>query len=493
MKEVTKDKILGSIRIQLITAFVICAILGFGVSRAVVPFFEKINETTSIDYSKGMENINWRAQFVADQVTSENNLDALQKMIEDEDETMQRRNTGLKVLVTDEAGKVLYKTKYAEEEHVDLHKKIRNVMNFAINQPVSNNSTQEYNTGVEFTTFYPIAVKNKNLYMFVSGIPDGEVIYKTNEGPFPIMIGILAFLLSFFYMTKNKMKQIEMIAQGVNEMAKGDLSYRIEQKGQDEIASLTENINHMAHKLMSNIEKEREAEKRKNELITNVSHDLRTPLTSIMGYLRLLRDKKFENNEQHDQYLKVVFSKSEQLKKLIEDLFEYSKLTERKIDLKRQEICINKLLEQLIEEVVPQVEERGLSIVKKFPEDSLYSVVDSELTVRLFDNLLMNAIKYSKAGGEIQVSLQKHQHCLNVCIANQTEELTKEELENLFDRFYKKDQSRSKAAEGSGLGLAIAKSIVELQGGEIKVEYENEVVQFITSLPILTENNLSVS
>ena len=117
---------------------------------------------------------------------------------------------------------------------------------------------------------------------------------------------------------------------------------------------------------MNNIEKESQIEKQKNELITNVSHDLRTPLTSIMGYLRLLGDAKYENKEQYDEYMRIAFSKSEQLKKLIEDLFEYTKLTDEKIVLESQEVCVNELLDQLIEELVPQAEEHNLSFVKNF-------------------------------------------------------------------------------------------------------------------------------
>ena len=157
---------------------------------------------------------------------------------------------------------------------------------------------------------------------------------------------------------------------------------------------------------MNNIEKERKLEKQKNELITNVSHDLRTPLTSIMGYLRLLRDSKYENKEQHDEYTRIAFAKSEQLKNLIEDLFEYTKLTNEQVVLEKQEVCMNELLEQLIEELVPQAEEHGLTFVKKFPEERAYASIDSEKMVRVFDNLLMNAIKYSKDDGEIKVSLQ---------------------------------------------------------------------------------------
>lgn len=283
------------------------------------------------------------------------------------------------------------------------------------------------------------------------------------------------------------MKQIEAMAQGVNEIAKGNLAYRIEEKGQDEMALLTKNINQMAEEIMVNIEKEREIERQKNELITNVSHDLRTPLTSIMGYLRLLRDAKYDNREQYDEYIKVAFSKSEQLKNLIEDLFEYTKLTNEKVVLEKQEVCINEMLDQLIEELVPQAEEHGLSFVKEFPDERIYAELDSEKIVRVFDNLLMNAIKYSKDEGEIKISLQRQQDNIQISVANQSEEFTRQELKNLFERFYKKDQSRSRVSEGSGLGLAIAKSIVDLQSGDIRAEYEDGIVRFIISLPIEAE------
>lgn len=476
-----------SIRIQLITTFFVCALLGLFVSRVSAPLFENLNKEVTIDYSQDMEHINWRAKIAAKTASEENTIDAIQKMINEENESLNTGQNALKVLVTDETGKVLYKTKQAQEMQINLHDSISNVMSFSINQPLNSDETGSAQwSRQEFITFYPLTIKGENLYMFVSGIPEGDVIYTKREGPFPFLIGVLVFIFSYFNITKRKMKQIEAMAQGVKEIAKGNLDYRIEKQGQDEIALLTESINHMAEELMVNIEKERKFEKQKYELITNVSHDLRTPLTSIMGYLRLLLDGKIENSEHHYNYLKIAFSKSEQLKQLIDDLFEYTKLTDGNIVLNQQEVCINKLLDQLIDELIPQAEEHGLSIEKKFPDELLYSFVDSEQTVRLFDNLLMNAIKYSTDEGEILVSLQKHQDFLKVSIANYSEALTKEELENLFERFYKIDQSRSRVAEGSGLGLAIAKSIAELQGGKIQAEYENGIIRFMILLPILT-------
>ncbi|MCC2518984.1 sensor histidine kinase [Bacillus paranthracis] len=477
--------ILKSIRIQLITTFFLCALLGFVVSRAAAPLAEGVNSTAYVDYSTGMKIINFQAKQIAEKAISENKINSLQEIINSKAE---EDTTALKVLITDETGKVLYKTKQAQEVEINLHNTISNVMNFAVNQVRFNkDASNKEEMRKEFLTFYPITVEGKNLYMFVSGIPEGSITYDIKEGVFPTLLGVIVFIFSFFYMTKKKMKEIEVMVQGVNEIAKGNLAYRIEEKGQDEMALLTKNINQMAKGLMVNIEKGREIERQKNELITNVSHDLRTPLTSIMGYLRLLQDAKYENREQYDEYIKIAFSKSEQLKNLIEDLFEYTKLTNENIVLEKQEICINEMLDQLIEELVPQAEEHGLSITKEFPEERIHAVVDPEKIVRVFDNLLMNAIKYSKDEGEIKVSLQRQKETIQISVKNPSEEFTKKELEHLFERFYKKDQSRSRVAEGSGLGLAIAKSIVDMQGGDIRAKYEDGLVQFIISLPIAAD------
>ena len=159
-------------------------------------------------------------------------------------------------------------------------------------------------------------------------------------------------------------------------------------------------------------------------MITNVSHDLRTPLTSIMGYLRLLGDAKYENKEQHDEYIKIAFSKSEQLKMLIEDLFEYTKLTDENMALDSQEVCINELLDQLIEELVPQAEEHNL-FCKRISGRSYICCGGLRKMVRVFENLLINAIKYSIDKAEIRVLLQREEQHIKISIANHSEEFTK--------------------------------------------------------------------
>ncbi len=472
-----------SIRVQLIATFTFCTLFGALVGWSSSSFFEEINKISIIDYASGMEAIDGQTQRLVESMIEEGK-DNIQELLDQSNHQNQ-----LKILIIDENGKVIYKTRGASEEQINLHETMRNVMDFKMNQVRYVEAQNLIQDGTEqrrkeFTTFYPVTIDTKNMYIIASGIPQGNVKYIVNDSPFPYLLAFITFLFSFFYVTKRKMNQIEAMAEGVREFSKGNLQYKIKQEGQDEIGLLILNINQMAEKLLSNIEKEKQIEKQKTELITNVSHDLRTPLTSIMGYLRLLGDAKYENKEQHDEYIKIAFSKSEQLKTLIEDLFEYTKLTDETMVLDAQEVCINELLDQLIEELVPQAEEHDLSFVKEFQEERIYAVVDSEKMVRVFENLLINAIKYSIDKAEIQVSLQREEQHIRISIANHSEEFTKKELENLFERFYKKDQSRSRAVEGSGLGLAIAKSIVELHKGEIRAEYENGVIQFIILLPI---------
>ncbi|UPW85350.1 HAMP domain-containing histidine kinase [Lysinibacillus sp. Ag94] len=478
-------KVRRSIRIQLLTTFILCAFLGLLGAKAALSFALNINPAVKIDYSQGMQEINDQAQRAADLASNENSLEALQQMIELENDKFEMEQSALKVIVTDENGKVLYKTKQVEEKQINLHNKIRNVMDFAINHPLNNYEVPAIEQlRQEFIAFYPLTIEDKNLYLFVSGIPEGMVIASSNEGLIPLFSAIVVFTFSFLYITKRKMKQIEALAEGVKEIAKGDLTYRIEKKGIDEIALLTENVNHMAEAIMTNIEMERRIEKQKNELITNVSHDLRTPLTSIMGYLRLLREERYDTKEQSDEYLKIAFTKSEQLKNLIDDLFEYTKLTNESIILGKQEVCMNELLDQLTEELIPQAEENHRIFIKNFSEERIFATVDSEKIVRVFDNLLMNAIKYSTGNGEIFVSLERKESNVQICVANDSDEFTSEELTSLFERFYKKDQSRTSVAEGSGLGLAIAKSIVELHGGKIGAKYTDGMLQFIIELPV---------
>jgi signal transduction histidine kinase len=491
-----RTNVYESIRLQLILTFVICFVISAFVASMSTQYFEKVNRTAFIDYSSGIANIDSRARDILNRLdlqdsdspysaripneeTSEVKTEAeqIQDIIQEEKEW----NANIKILILDLDGRVLYKSAGATETEVDLHGIIRNAMEYRWQ---GLHSDYEY-SGKEYYSFYPIDLEHTKAYLVVSAAPSPDIIYRSgsNESA-SILFAFATFIFIFYWLTKKKTKYIEELAQGLLEISKGNLDYRVNKKSNDELGTLATNINYMAEQLQIKNEEERLAEKTKNELITNVSHDLRTPLTLIMGYLRLLKDKSYENEQQADHYLNIAFSKSDKLKVLIDDLFEYTKLSNDDVKLIQERVCINELLEQLLEEVVSFAEENDLSIKRAFTQEKLYVVVDPDKLIRVFENLLTNAVKYSHKPSVVKVLLYRELQYVKVCVINKGDPLSKEDVDRLFDRFYKVDASRSSETGGSGLGLAIAKSIVEYHNGEIWAESEGEEIRFWVKLKL---------
>lgn len=182
------------------------------------------------------------------------------------------------------------------------------------------------------------------------------------------------------------------------------------------------------------------------------------------------------------EYASVAYNKSEKLKNLIQDLFSYTKYSNDRVELNKQKIILAELLDQLIEELVPICEENKVSINKYAWDSEIVSEIDADKMVRVFENLIMNAIRYSIKPGEIKINLYKERVFSMVSISNKSEEISKDNLKKLFDRFYRLDKSRTASTGGSGLGLAIAKSIVELHKGSIWAEYQKGYITFYIKL-----------
>ncbi|GIP41282.1 two-component sensor histidine kinase [Paenibacillus sp. J31TS4] len=474
-----RDNVLSSIRLQLIFTFIVCSVAAVIVFSLTSMSLSRQQEYPQIDYSRGMRDIEEHAKYMVNYLKSPvvNEQEALSFL----NREMQRSEYKILVLTTD--GKVLYKTADAPETQVDIYNLFANTVSDRITY---DSSTDVVNTRREFVSFYPVDLKSQKAYLVVSGMPTPEITYTysvtSGVGPVSLLTSVAAFVLLFYWMTKRKMKHVESLADGLLEISKGNLEYRIAASGKDELGQLGENINYMAAELNRTIEEERRAERTKNELITNVSHDLRTPLTLIIGYLRLLKDKNYEDEKQADSYVNIAFSKSEKLKRLIDDLFEYTKLSNHGNRLVTERVSLNELLEQLLEEHVGHAEENQLRLLRDLPAERLLVQIDTDKIIRVFDNLLSNAIKYSEKPGLITVTMTKEPGWVKVCVGNRGRPIPKEELERLFERFYRVDASRTSESGGSGLGLAIAKSIVESHGGEIWGESEADEVRFCVRL-----------
>lgn len=467
------DKVKKSIRLELITIFGICLLASIIMGSIANDFFEERGRYARIDYSYSSERISEQARRIVSAITERQTSISDKAKVED---ILQQYNYGdqYKIIIADLDGKVLYKSENANETQVDIYTTIKNATETARD---GNNSGS--NRSKEVVSFYPLNFTDGRGYVIVSGIPEGQIVYETQSNTFAGTITVLAtFLLSFYFITNKKMKYVEVVSHGLLEISKGNLDFRIEKYGEDELASLANNINFMAGQLKNRIENERKAERTKSDLITNVSHDLRTPLTSIKGYLGLIKEKKYKEQEQLDQYVNIAYNKSEKLEILINDLFEYTKLSNNGVNINNQNIALNGLLEQLIDELSPISEENNVTIVEEFINEKVIVDIDPNKTVRVFENLLMNAIRYSLKPGKIKVILAKEKEVALIRVQNKCDNLSEEDLEKVFDRFYRAEKSRSSDTGGSGLGLAIAKNIVELQGGRIEAKYSDGYVSF---------------
>ncbi|MFL0249462.1 ATP-binding protein [Clostridium neuense] len=476
-----------SLRLELIFVFVLSFFLSIGIGIIFNTILNSISakKNASIEYTYGIRKIDdatRRAASKLNDIYSKNSSpsdiqDVMDELYED---------SHLNAVITDLQGNVIMDSKpYSILKKINLYDVIKNSTNkFLEEYGVSNykeKNSSSYNK--EFYSFYPVSLKDKKGFLIVNGIPQGVIVYShSGDGLLSIVTGITSFIFLFLLFTRKKMRYIEEISNGLIEISKGNLHYKVNTKGHDELSKLSTNINYMACEVSSKIEKERKAEKAKNELITNVSHDLRTPLTSIMGYLGLLKNKKYENQAQMEEYLNIAYNKSEKLKILIEDLFEYTKLTNESITLNKECVALNEFIEQLIEEMIPIFDENNLKVIKEICKERLIVDVDTNKILRVFENLLANAIKYSVKPGQINIKLYRENEEAIFCVENAGNHIGNSDLEKIFERFYRIEKSRSTSTGGSGLGLAIAKSIVDLHGGEIYADCKKNKISFFVKL-----------
>ena len=299
-----------------------------------------------------------------------------------------------------------------------------------------------------------------------------------------VLLGIGVFSVSFLLLQSRSMRYISRISSAMREIAEGDLNITLDVEGDDEFADMAENLNNMVEELRQLMDRERESERKKNELITNVAHDLRTPLTSIIGYLELLSGPVKLNEEMQKKYLDITYKKSKRLQKLIEDLFGFTKLNYGKISMKVSKVDIVKLLSQMLEEFYPNFMEKNLAYELQSNVTAKVITADGNLLARLFDNLINNAIKYGSEGKKIIVKVDATDTVVTVSVTNFGYVIPKEELPLLFEKFYRVEQSRSVNTGGTGLGLAIAKNIVDMHGGTIGVTSDLNGTVFTVKLKV---------
>ena len=295
-------------------------------------------------------------------------------------------------------------------------------------------------------------------------------------------------LLILLSLEKRIIKPIEKLQKGVEQISSGNYEVRIENDIFNEIGILIHEFNDMAEKLQNSEEEKQEYEENRKALIANISHDLKTPITSVSGYIEVILDGVVTSPEKINSYLKIVESNMNYMNKLIDDLFLFSKLDMQKLEFKFEIVKIKSFMSDLMEEFKFTLGEENIifNFHDKIEEEVLVNI-DGKRIYQAIRNIIGNAVKYGVVDNlNIQTELIKEDNFIKINIKDNGPGIEKDKLPHIFNRFYRVDMERTKDLMSTGLGLAIAREMVEAHGGSIHVySVLNEGSTFIIRLPIM--------
>lgn len=294
-----------------------------------------------------------------------------------------------------------------------------------------------------------------------------------------IFLGIMS--LYFLKLTGPSFRYFQDIHNNITQISHGDLSLRIPVKSHDELGDLADVLNEMTRQINDLIYNEKQMSEVQNQLVTNVSHDLRTPLTSILGYLDLLKSE-IHDEKLREHYLNIIDNKSQHLKQLIDQLFEYTKLNSGQLPIDKVNVNLEELIEQVLLGFLPTLSQENLTYT--IESEEVYVHVDPTLMARLFENLISNSIQYGKDGKHIHLELHETKGTAHIVIKNYGQAISKEDLPFIFTRLYRGNSCHRESSSGSGLGLAIVKSIVDLHNGQISVHSTTKETSFHIHIPM---------
>lgn len=329
--------------------------------------------------------------------------------------------------------------------------------------------------GIIFDRIIPIAVPNEMRYALCYAI------------------SFIVFVEIFFKLIDFTIEYIRKLRRSIQQVTSGNYGVQCEVEYDDELGSLAANINVLSKTLLAKekeseklkekeraaLDIERNAERQKNELITNVAHDLRTPLTTIVGYLELIKDDTALSKEDVHKYSGIAYEKSIRLQEMMDDLFEFTKLDNADIKLNKSMINLSGLIMQMTDEFYPSFKDCNITPIVDLPEENIYVQGDGQLLARVFDNLISNALKYGYHNTDLKIEVSGDEKYATVKVINHGDTIASEDSPLLFNKFYRTDSSRNSKTGGTGLGLAITKNIVDLHHGDISVTSDDQITTFI--------------
>ncbi|MCR8978971.1 sensor histidine kinase [Brevibacillus laterosporus] len=299
---------------------------------------------------------------------------------------------------------------------------------------------------------------------------------------FFLLIFIPLSILFFFLLTKPYATYFQEISNGIHHLANGEFTRKVHISANDEFGDIAKDINLASEKLQKAVERGDFAENSKDQLVLNLAHDLRTPLTSVLGYLDFILQDDQLTSEQVRHFTTIAFTKSQRLEKLIDELFEITRMNYGMLTIEKKPIDLSELLIQLTEELYPAFEKNQLTArLNLTPHLNIFG--DGELLARVFENLLTNAIRYGSDGQFVDITCYMDVEDVVVEVVNYGDCIPLEELPHIFEMFYTGDQARTHQGGSTGLGLFIAKNIVEQHNGTISVQSNLIHTRFEVRLP----------
>ncbi|MHC6180338.1 HAMP domain-containing sensor histidine kinase [Clostridium sp. JNZ X4-2] len=470
-----KVKIFG-IQLKFAAALIFSLILSFILLSIFTRIYSSYNENIQ-NYNYSFSSLREAGENLSVDLSKSNfrNINELEPLFQ----SYEKRYHLFKInfIITDGRDRVIYKFR---QTHIDVNELRKFMVDTFKGKNVGGNVTHYF----KFSYTVPLKINDRIYMLWITGVPfnalnDTSFNWMSKRG-LVLMLCLSVFI--FYMITMSKMKYIKEICRGLNKIAGGDIEFRIMKKGHDELAGIVSNVNYMADKIQEKITREKNIQRSKSELVTNVAHDIRSPLTSVIGFLEIVKNSEYKSEEEMKKFIDIALKKAGSMKRLTDNLFMFTKLDSLNMKSSFSRVCINELIYQVVDEFSVIFQENNLELEDNIISENLMVNIDVNMFLRALNNLFYNALEYSVKPSKVNVALGKEDDKAVISISNSCKDLNEENIKMIFERFYRADKSRSSPDNNSGLGLSIAKSIIEHHGGKITSLYKDDRICFKISM-----------